>query len=131
MREIGIRVYRYFNYRLAIANVITISLTILFCPKNIMAYPDLLLYTHRKQNASIPHATHQTPQTTLARIGYLPPDGLQVTLKGADNVKIYATYFTNQPISIPTHITSARNKVHPLAACILHVMNNREASKWK
>ena len=96
-----------------------------------MPSPDLLLYTHRKQNASIPHATHQAPQTTLARIGYLPPDGLQVTLKGADNVKIYATYFTNQPISIPTHITSARNKVHTLAACILHVMNNREASKWK
>jgi len=131
MREIGIRIYRYVNYRLAIAGAITISLPILFCSKNIMTYPDRC-YTFTESNTHLFHTQHAKHlQTTLARIGYLPPDGLQVTLKGADNVKIDATYFTNQPISIPTHITSARNKVHTLAACIFHVINNRETSRWK
>jgi len=91
-----------------------------------MAYPDLLLYTHRKQNASIPHATHQAPQTTLARIGYLPPNGQQVTLGGTDNVKIYAIYFTKQfHVDTKAHHIS-KNKARTLAARILHVMNNKE-----
>ena len=124
MREIGIRNSRYVNYRLAIADAI--SLPTQSCSKNIMAYPDLLLYTHRKQNASIPHATHQAPQTTLARIGYLPPNGQQVTLGGTDNVKIYAIYFTKQfHVDTKAHHIS-KNKARTLAARILHVMNNKE-----
>jgi len=96
-----------------------------------MTYPDRC-YTFTERKTHLFHTQHaKHPQTTLARIGYLPPNGQQVILKGADTVKINATYFTNQPISIPTHITSARNKVHTLAARILHVTNNREATRWK
>ena len=96
-----------------------------------MTYPDRC-YTFTERKTHLFHTQHaKHPQTTLARIGYLPPNGQQVILKGADTVKINATYFTNQPISIPTHITSARNKAHTLAACIFHVINNRETSRWK
>ena len=85
-----------------------------------------LLYIHRKQNAPIPHATRQAPQTNLARIDYLPPDGQQVTLKGTDNVKIRATYFTKLTC-IDTNIHHiSKDKARTLAARILHVMNNRE-----
>ena len=85
-----------------------------------------LLYIHRKKNALIPHATHQAPQTTLARIGYLPPDGQQVTLKGADNVKIYTTYFTRLTYFDTNTYHISKDKMHILAVRILHVMNNRE-----
>ena len=96
-----------------------------------MTYLDCC-YTSTESKASLFDTQHTKHlQTTLARIDYLPPDGQQVTLKGADNVKINATYFTNQPMSIPTHITSARNKANTLAACIFHVINNRETSRWK
>jgi len=131
MREIGIRVYRYVNYRLATADAITISLPTQSCSKNIMAYPDLLLYTHRKQNASIPHATHQAPQTTLARIGYLPPNGQQMTLKGTDNVKSHAAYFTNLTYIETNTYHISKDKMHTMTARTLHVTNNREASRWK
>ena len=70
-------------------------------------------------------------KTTLARIGYLPPDGQQVTLKGADNVKINATYFTKLAYTDTNTHHISKDKVHTLAACIFHVINNREASKWK
>ena len=96
-----------------------------------MAYPDLLLYTHRKQNASIPHATHQAPQTTLARIGYLPPNGQQMTLKGTDNVKINATYFTKLTYTDTNTHHISKDKMHTLTVRILHVTNNRETSRWK
>ena len=131
MREIGIRNSRYVNYRLAIADAITISLPILFCSKNIMTYPDRC-YTFIQSKMRLFHTQHTKHlQTTLARIGYLPPDGQQVTLKGADNVKINATYFTKLAYTDTNTHHISKDKVHTLAACIFHVINNREASKWK
>lgn len=82
MREIGIRNSRYVNYRLAIADAITISLTILFCSKNIMTYPDRC-YTFTERKTHLFHTQHAKHlQITLARIGYLPPDGLAGDFKG-------------------------------------------------
>ena len=131
MREIGIRNSRYVNYRLAIADAITISLPILFCSKNIMTYPDRC-YTFTESNTHLFHTQHTKHlQTTLARIGYLPPDGQQVTLKGADNVKIDATYFTKLAYTDTNTHHISKDKVHTLAACIFHVINNREATRWK
>lgn len=96
-----------------------------------MPSPDLLLYTHRKQNASFPHATRQLPQITLARIGYLPPGGQQVTLKGADNVKSHAAYFTNLTYIETDTYHISKDKMHTMTARTLHVTNNREATRWK
>ena len=126
MHEIGIRVYRYANYRLAIADAITISLPILFCSKDLMTAPDRC-YTFTERKTRLFHTQHAKHlQITLARIGYLPPDGQQVTLKGTDNVKIGATYFTKLTC-IDTNIHHIRkDKARTLAARILYVMNNRE-----
>ena len=75
------------------------------------------------------HAKH--PQTTLARIGYLPPNGQQVTLKGADNVKFYTTYFTRLTYFDTNTYHISKDKMHTLTARIHHVTNNREATRWK
>lgn len=91
-----------------------------------MTVPDRC-YTFTQRKTHLFHTQHaKLPQTTLARIDYLPPDGQQVTLKGTDNVKIGATYFT-KPTCIDTNIHHiSKDKVHTLAARILYVMNNRE-----
>ena len=131
MREIGIKYSRYVNYRLAIAGAIAISLPIQFCSKNIMTAPDRC-YTFTESKTRLFHTQHtKLLQTTLARIGYLPPDGQQVTLKGADNVKIDATYFTKLAYTDTNTHHISKDKVHTLAACIFHVINNREATRWK
>ena len=57
MREIGIRVYRYANYRLAIADAITISLPIQFCSKDIMTAPDRC-YTFTESKMRLFHTQH-------------------------------------------------------------------------
>ena len=126
MREMGIRVYRYVNYRLAIVGATAISLPIQFCSKDIMTAPDRC-YTFTESKMRLFHTQHaKRPQITLARIDYFPPDGLHVTLKGTDNVKIGATYFTKLTC-IDTNIHHiSKDKVHTLAARILYVMNNRE-----
>lgn len=96
-----------------------------------MTYPDRC-YTFIQSKMRLFHTQHTKHlQTTLARIGYLPPDGQQVTLKGADNVKINATYFTKLTYTDTNTHHISKDKVHTLAACIFHVINNREASRWK
>ena len=91
-----------------------------------MTAPDRC-YTFTESKTHLFHTQHaKHPQTTLARIDYFPPDGLQVTLKGADNVKIRATYFTKLTC-IDTNIHHiSKDKARTLAARILYVMNNRE-----
>lgn len=131
MREMGIRVYRYANYRLAIADAIAISLPIQFCSKNIMTAPDRC-YTFTERKTHLFHTQHaKHPQTTLARIGYLPPDGQQVTLTGADNVKNRTVYFTNLTYTEMNTYHISKDKMHTLTVRILHVTNNREATRWK
>ena len=131
MREIGIKYSRYVNYRLAIAGAIAISLPIQFCSKNIMTAPDRC-YTFTERKTHLFHTQHaKHPQTTLARIGYLPPDGQQVTLKGADNVKSHAAYFTNLTYTEMNTYHISKDKMHTLTVRILHVTNNRETSRWK
>ena len=126
MREIGIKYSRYVNYRLAIAGAIAISLPIQFCSKNIMTAPDRC-YTFTERKTHLFHTQHaKHPQTTLARIGYLPPDGQQVTLKGADNVKSHAAYFTNLTYIETNTYHISKDKMHILAVRILHVTTNRE-----
>lgn len=126
MREIGIRVYRYVNYRLAIADAITISLPILFCSKNITTAP-VRCYTFTERKTRLFHTQHAKHlQITLARIGYLPPDGQQATLKGTGNVKIYTSYFTRLTYFDTNTYHISKDKVHTLTARILYVMNNRE-----
>ena len=126
MREIGIRVYRYVNCRLAIADAITISLPIQFCSKNIMTAPDRC-YTFTESKTHLFHTQHaKRPQITLARIDYFPSDGLQVTLKGADNVKFYTTYFTKLTYFYTNTYHISKDKMHRLTVRTLHVMNNRE-----
>lgn len=126
MREIGIRVYRYVNYRLAIVGATAISLPIQFCSKDIMTAPDrCYTFTESKMRLfDTQHAKH--PQTTLTRIGNLPPDGQQVTLKGADNVKFYTTYFTRLTYFYTNTYHISKDKMHRLTVRTLHVMNNRE-----
>lgn len=131
MREIGIKYSRYVNYRLAIAGAIAISLPIQFCSKNIMTAPDRC-YTFTERKTHLFHTQHaKHPQTTLARIGYLPPDGQQVTLKGADNVKSHAAYFTNLAYIETNTYHISKDKMHTMTARTLHVTNNREATRWK
>ena len=91
-----------------------------------MTYPNRC-YTFTERKTHLFHTQHAKHlQITLARIGYLPPDGQQVTLKGTDNVKIGATYFTKLTC-IDTNIHHIRkDKARTLAARILYVMNNRE-----
>lgn len=91
-----------------------------------MTAPDRC-YTFTERKTHLFHTQHaKHPQTTLARIGYLPPGGQQVTLKGVDNVKIHITYFTKLTC-IDTNIHHiSKDKVHTLAARILYVMNNRD-----
>ena len=126
MREIGIKYSRYVNYRLAIAGAIAISLPIQFCSKNIMTAPDRC-YTFTERKTHLFHTQHaKHPQTTLATIGYLPPDGQQVTLKGADNVKSHAAYFTNLTYIETNTYHISKDKMHRLTVRTLHVMNNRE-----
>ena len=96
-----------------------------------MIYPDRC-YTFTERKTHLFHTQHaKHPQTTLARIGYLPPDGQQTTLKGADNVKSHAAYFTNLTYIETNTYHISKDKAHTLAARILHVMNNREATRWK
>lgn len=131
MREIGIRVYRYVNYRLATADAITISSPTQSCSKNIIIYPDRC-YTFTQSKTHLFHTQHaKHPQTTLARIGYLPPGGQQVTLKGADNVKSHAAYFTNLTYIETNTYHISKDKMHTMTARTLHVTNNREATRWK
>jgi|GEM_PF-641298 len=126
MREIGIRVYRYANYRLAIADAITISLPILFCSKNITTAP-VRCYTFTERKTRLFHTQHAKHlQITLARIGYLPPDGQQATLKGTGNVKFYTTYFTRLTYFYTNTYHISKDKMHRLTVRTLHVMNNRE-----
>lgn len=91
-----------------------------------MTVPDRC-YTFTQRKTHLFHTQHaKHPQTTLARIGYLPPNGQQVTLGGTDNVKIYAIYFTKQfHVDTKAHHIS-KDKVHTLAARNLYVMNNRD-----
>ena len=84
-------------------------------------------YTFTESKMRLFHTQHaKHPQTTLARIDYFPPDGLQVTLKGADNVKIYTTYFTILTYFDTNTYHISKDKVHTLTVRTLHVMNNRE-----
>jgi len=126
MREIGIRNSRYVNYRLAIADAITISLPILFCSKNITTAP-VRCYTFTERKTRLFHTQHAKHlQITLARIGYLPPDGQQATLKGTGNVKFYTTYFTRLTYFYTNTYHISKDKMHRLTVRTLHVMNNRE-----
>lgn len=96
-----------------------------------MTYPDRC-YTFTERKTHLFHTQHAKHlQTTLARIGYLPPDGQQVTLKGANNVKSHAAYFTNMTYVETNTYHISKDKAHTLAARILHVTNNREATRWK
>ena len=96
-----------------------------------MTYPDRC-YTFTERKTHLFHTQHaKHPQTTLARIGYLPPDGQQVTLKGADNVKFYTTYFTRLTYFDTNTYHISKDKMHTLTARIHHVTNNREATGWK
>lgn len=91
-----------------------------------MTYLDCC-YTSTESKTRLFHTQHtKLLQTTLARIGYLPPDGQQATLKGTDNVKINATYFTNLTYIETNTYHISKDKVHRLTVRILHVTNNRE-----
>ena len=91
-----------------------------------MTAPDRC-YTFTESKTRLFHTQHTKHlQTTLARIGYLPPDGQQVTLKGADNVKFYTTYFTRITYFDTNTYHISKDKVHTLNVRTLHVMNNRE-----
>ena len=91
-----------------------------------MTYPDRC-YTFTESKMRLFHTQHaKRPQITLARIDYLPPDGQQVTLKGADNVKFYTTYFTKLTYFYTNTYHISKDKMHILAVRILHVTNNRE-----
>ena len=96
-----------------------------------MTYLDCC-YTSTESKASLFDTQHTKHlQTTLARIDYLPPDGQQVTLKGADNVKNHTVYFTNLTYTEMNTYHISKDKMHTLTVRILHVTNNRETSRWK
>ncbi len=96
-----------------------------------MTAPDRC-YTFTERKTRLFHTQHaKRPQITLARIDYLPPDGQQVTLKGADNVKFYTTYFTRLTYFDTNTYHISKDKMHTLTVRILHVTNNREATSWK
>lgn len=96
-----------------------------------MTYPDRC-YTFTQSKMRLFHTQHAKHlQITLARIGNLPPNGQQVTLKGADNVKIYTTYFTKLTYFDTNTYHISKDKMHTMTARTLHVTNNREATRWK